>query len=270
MSGLTTAPDFDSRRGRGGGPHFTRVLCYSIGPWFTASKSDVDVQLIDATTADSRLAELVDQPYAYFFEPTPYPSINNYDPIVMAKRLLGVAGRAPHLSVAFLSIPSPVPFEAQSAFAAQVGHVVGGMPQLRRVTTPSRPSQLTHVRKARTGPDIVADWVGAIDGAIRDDGGGDRISPTTRDLVSFYLAPLPGVPKFSPTQRRLLHRASTGELCVNAEDVAADLNVQLVTAQRAIRGIARALFDAEGGRRSPELVGQLVARYGWFFRYNEA
>lgn len=267
MSGLTAPAVVARHRAR---PVFRRVLCYSIGPWFTASKSDVEVQRIDATTTDSRLAELVDQPYAYFFEPTPYPSINNYDPIVMAKRLLGAAGYTPNLSVAFLSVPSPVPFEAQSAFAAQVGHVVGSMPEVRQVTAPSRPIQSTHVPKARTGPDIIADWVGAIDGAISGDGGGDRVSRTTQDLVSLYLAPFRGVPKFSPTQRRLLHRASTGELCINAEEVAADLNVQLVTAQRAIRGIATALFNAEGGRRSPELVGQLVARYGWFFRYNEA
>lgn len=247
-----------------------RVLCYSFGPWFSPSQSDVEVHRIDATITAVRLQELVDRPYAYFFEPTPYPAINGYDPIVMAERLRSAANRVPHLSLAFVSHPSPIPFEAQSAFAAQVGHVLGSMPELWHVNTPGRPRQMTRQAKAKAGPDIVADWVGALDAAIRGDAVGDQISTMTMELVSLYLAPHRGARRFSPTQRRLLHRASTGELGVIAEEVAADLNVQLVTAQRAIRGIALDLFNDDGGRRSPELVGQLVAKYGWFFRYNEA
>jgi hypothetical protein len=266
----STASDWSPRPRHGAHPVSARILCYSLGPWFSSSESDVEVHSIDATTTEARLAELVDSPYAYFFEPTPYPSINSYDPIVMAQRLRNAARRTPALSVAFVCVPSPVPFEAQSAFAAQVGHILGSMPEVRRVTTPDAPVLVTHRAKAKQGPDIVADWLGAFNAAVGGDSTGDQISPATLDLVSLYLAPVRGVARFSPTQRRLLHRASTGEVSINAEEVAGDLNVQLVTAQRAIRGIALALFNDEGGRRSPQLVGQLVARYGWFFRYNVA
>lgn len=254
--------------GRRGMP--SRVLYYSLGPWFAPSESCVEIHRIDATVTASQLNELVQQPYAYFFEPTPYPAINAYDPIVMAGRLRASAGLVPHWSAAFVSHESPIPFEAQSAFAAQVGHVLGSMPELRLVTPPERPVPNTRIAKGQAGPDIVADWVGALDSAIRGDEAGDRISDMTQEVVALYLAPCRGLPKFSPTQRRLLHRASTGELGIIAEDVAADLDVQLVTAQRAIRGIALALFAEESGRRSPELVGRLVAQYGWFFRYNKA
>lgn len=271
VSGLTAA-DLNQRQHMGARGVFGRVLCYSFGPWFYPSEPDVEVHRIDTTTTTARLAELVEQPYAYFFEPTPYPAVGGYDPITMAQRLREAARQVPALSVAFISHPSPVPFEAQAAFAAQVGLVLGSMPELCHVKTPDRPKPTMRKTKTevKTGPDVVADWAGSLDAAIRSGEAHDRISVMTQNLVSLYLAPSRGAAKFNPTQRRLLHRASTGELGIIAEDVAADLNVQLVTAQRAIRGIAVALFVNNSGRRAPELVGQLVTQYGCFFRHNEA
>lgn len=249
---------------------FERILWYSLGQW-VAPSVDIQVVHLGNTVTDADLGELTSGPFAYFFEPTPYPMVNSYDPIAMAARLGRVARLTPSRVVAFTSgYSTPVSVEAQAAFAVQAGILLGVMPEIRHVAMPdtAQPAR-TGKAKSEAGPDFASLWMDALDVAATGKNGGIAIPDFIQKLVALYLAPFPGAARFNPTQRRLLHRASTGEIGVIAEDVARDLSVQLVTAQRAIRGIAMTLYADAAGRRSPELVGQLVAQYGWFFRFNE-
>lgn len=253
-----------------------RILWYSLGGWFLPSAKEIEVVELSLDASGYELANLVSNNFAYFFEPTPYPHINGYNPIEMATRLKAHGGTAPRRVVAFVSHPSPVPFEAQCAFASQVGHILGVAPEVHIVAVPDRSSSNGSAKKGHApggravevdpGPKV--DWQRALDVAVGGNDAGARVPDQARLLVESYVYPQRGGPRLNPTQRRLLYAASAGEISVVAEEIAAALNVQLVTAQRAIRGIAQLLGEESGGRRSPELVGRLVVQYRWFLHYN--
>ena len=255
------------------------VLWYSLGTWTgRPSVSGVRVVDIHARIADEELAEATSEPYVLFFEPTPLPTVNDFDPIALAMRINRLGASKPLRLVAFASYPSLTPFDTQCAFAAQVGDILGVDPEIQRVVVDTRWRPVGASGKKHPGPDATpqpidlgpeVDWQRALDAAVLGKQKVERLEPRTRLLVTSYLSSMRSGPRFNPTQRRLLHRASTGDISVTAEDVSEALHVSHVTAQRAIRGIAACLFDEESGRRAPELVGRVVISYAIFLRYNE-
>lgn len=231
-----------------------------------------------AQMSDAMLAASTSEPYVFFFEPTPLPNVNDFDPVALSRRLRRIGVPPPDRLVAFPSYPSLTPFETQCAFAAQVGHILGVEPEIQRVVVDTRPRPVDATRKKDPGPDGApqpippgpeVDWQRALDAAVVGGREVERIAAQTRHLAVCYLSTIRGEPRFSPTQRRLLHYASTGKVSVIAEEVALALNVSKVTAQRAITGLAAELFGADSGRRAPELVGRVVTSYAVFLRYNE-
>lgn len=254
-----------------------RVLWYPLGPWFVPSGANLEVRQLSLTMTDELLADATSRPYTYFFEPTPHPLVNNFDPIRMAARLAAISPRRPVRVVAFAGEPSPTPFETQCAFAAQVGHLLNTTPVIHRVSVKtgiqprakaSKKGTLPGTRPRHIDPGPEVDWQRALAEAIGRSVSGQPISEITQKLVRLYLHGSRGEPGFTPTQKRLLHRASTGEISVIAEDVAAALYVQPGTATRAISGIATELFGYGNGRRSPEVVARVVVQYSWFLQYN--
>lgn len=255
-----------------------RILWYSLSRWFSPSAEKVEVVDLLPSMSDDELADVASAPFSFFFEPTPHPQINDYDPVEMALRLSGLSVPGPCRVVAFVSHPAPEPYEAQCAFASQVGHILGVPPEVYRVAVPGRPSgnngsakKVTTsdglTQEADLGPKV--DWQRALDAAAAGNGAGEPVPDQAQLLVESYLYPRRGGPRFSPTQKGLLYFAATGEISVIAEEIAEALSVQLVTAQRAILGIANSMGQEGNGRRSPEVVGRMVAQYRWFLSYNE-
>jgi len=254
-----------------------RLLWYSLGPWFVPSAANSDVFELSLTMSDEAIAAATSSPYTYFFEPTPYPQVNNYDPIHMAVRLARVGKLRPTRAVAFASHPSPTPFETQCAFAAQAGHLLDVPPEIHRVTVATRgwPRDVgakkevepdSQPRQVDPGPSL--DWRRALDEAVRGGTPNEGISATTEKLVKLYLFSQRGEDRFSPIQKSLLYRASIGDISVVAEEIADALPTGHKYAERAVRGIAAALFGETERRRSNELVGRLVVQYAWFLQYN--
>lgn len=255
-----------------------RILWYSLGRWFVPSASDFEVIELLPTVTDNDLNALLSEPYVYFFEPTPYRQVNHYDPIDMAERISGLGNLRPQRVVAFVSHPAPTTFETQCAFAAQAGHVLGVTPEIQRVAVTTQARRRSAAAKKSQGnggepqqidPGPEVDWLRALNAAVLASDNTEQVPAHIQLFVARYLNHPHGKPWFSPTQKRLLHRVSTGELGVIAEEIAHDLPVQLVTAQRAIRDLAKDFFQDNTGRRSPELVGRLIAQYAWFLQYNE-
>lgn len=255
-----------------------RILWYSLSRWFSPSAEKVEVIDLLPSMSDEELAGFASAPFSFFFEPTPHPQINHYDPVEMARRLSAVSTSGPCRVVAFVSHPAPEPYEAQCAFASQVGHILGVPPEVHRVAVPGRPGSNNGSAKKITrsdgrtqdvdlGPKV--DWQRALDAAAAGNGAGEPVPDQAQLLVESYVYPRRGGPRFNPTQRGLLYFAATGEISVIAEEVAEALSVQLVTAQRAILGIANSMGQDGNGRRSPEVVGRVVAQYRWFLSYNE-
>jgi len=254
-----------------------RIFWYSLGGWFLPSDPELEVVELTASIRDAELRDLSAEPYWYFFEPTPYHVVNRYDPIEMAERIANFGRTPPQRVVAFASHPGPVAFETQCAFAVQAGYLLGVQPEIQRVSVTMRGSRKGMSPKKsenpgdRTepidpGPEV--DWVRALDAAVRAADAPEQVDSQTQVFAARYLRH--SKPWFSPTQRRLLHRASTGELAVIAEDVAVDLSIERDTARKAIHGIARGFFQDGDRRRAPEQVGRLVALYSPFLRYNES
>lgn len=247
------------------------VLWYSFAR-LASTAYDSELVSLSASIATCDLTELVRKPFVFFFEPTPYPQVSDFDPIVMAERISAVQQAPTVRTTAFISPGSPIPFETQAAFAVQVASILGLQAGVRLVV-PKMPSPVGGSPKrgqpTERRSSSQSAWSSALTAALNDGTVDDHVPETTQALVANYLRSRRQGSRFSPTQRRLLHRTSTGEVGVIAEDVAEDLHVTLVTAQRAIRGIVTELFGVDSGRRSPELIGQLVAKYGWFLRYNK-
>jgi len=255
-----------------------RILWYSLSRWFSPSAEKAEVIDLLPSMSDEALAGATSSPFSFFFEPTPHPQINDYDPVRMALRLSALSAVGPCRVVAFVSHPAPEPFEAQCAFASQVGHILGVPPEVHRVAVPGRPgSDNGSAKKSTTidgrtkqvdlGPEV--DWQRALDAAANGDCLGEPVPDQAQLLVESYLYPRRCGPRFSPTQKGLLHLAAIGEISVIAEEITETLSVQLITAQRAILGIVATMGQEVNGRRSPEVVGRMVAQYRWFLSYNE-
>lgn len=256
-----------------------RVLWYSIGTsWFAPSTPNVDHIGISMADSDEDLRRHIgDSPYQLYFEPTPLPAVNDFDPIEMADRLRSV-GAPPARLVAFVCEPTPVPFPDQCAFATQVGRILGVTPTVQRVRASPGPSQVVRdadkkrsdgrapERTIDPGPRV--DWQRALDDATAPGWRGERIDRQTQRLVELYLDRAYRSERFSGTQRRLLHLAAFGEFSVSAAEAAEVMCMNKVTVGRAITTIASLVKGSESTRSSKEFVGRLVSQHGGFLRHN--
>lgn len=250
-----------------------RILWSSVIPWSRPTAEGHTIIPVGSTTSDRQLAVLVEQPFVFFFEPTPYPALG-HDPVVLASRIAALTRSRnpsdpirPGQVTAFIEAGSPEPLETQAAFAFQVGVVLGvkaGFTTLVPRQPVSPESTKAKMTAARQGPD----WGSAVSAIAGHPDAQSDLPARSTLLAAAYLAP--DRQGFNPTQRRLLYRAATGEVAIVAKDIAADLFIQKVTAQRAITEIARHVGEIELGRNSPDFVAQLVVQHRWFLSYNPA
>lgn len=249
-----------------------RILWSSVIPWSTPTAEGHTIIPVGSATSDRQLAVLVEQPFVFFFEPTPYPALG-HDPVVLASRIAALTRSRnpsdpirPGQVTAFIAAGSPEPFETQAAFAFQVGALLGVEAGLTTLVPrqPVSPESTQAKTAARHGPD----WGAAVSAIAGHPDTQSDLPARSTLLAAAYLAP--ERQGFSPTQRRLLYRAATGEVAIVAKDIAANLFIQTVTAQRAITEIARHVGEIELGRNSPDFVAQLVVQHRWFLCYNSA
>lgn len=242
-------------------------------PWSTPTAEGHTIIPVGSNTSDRQLGGLVEQPFAFFFEPTPYPALG-HDPVALASRIDALTrARNPREPIrpgqvtAFIGAGSPEPLETQAAFAFQVGVLLGvkaGFTTLVSRQPVSPESTRAKMTAAHQGPD----WGAAISMIAGHPDAQSDLPTQSALLAAAYLAPKRH--GFNPTQRRLLHRAATGAVGIVAKDIAADMFIRTVTAQRAITEIARHLGAIEPGRNSPDFVARLVVQHRWFLSYNPA
>lgn len=253
-----------------------RVLWCSLGDWFRPERADIEVISVRHDTLDTELQQATDQEYWFFFEPTPQPGWP-YDPLTVAENLARVSVRRPKRLIAFVSKPSPTPWETQCAFAVQVGLILDVTVHIQRVEIRTRRSSSNGQNKDAKSPDDFGprvDWGRALTDATAISP--DSVESLSEEIIRFamsYLLRGRGQGGFSVLQRELLHKVACGEAAVAAEDLARVLHRQRGTIQKAIIGLTPALSDngsANGAERrtGPAEVARLAYQYGWFLQHN--